>query len=531
MHSWIRLRQDLYDQVQNHVKAHLGPASKGLTKYQRDYEAQFRKAWREAPREQLLKAVTEAPFVFIGDFHALLQSQKAQLRILKALEPKKTRILCLECVEARQQKHLDRFQTGKISEREFLKAIEWKKNWGFPWDHYKPLFRWAIKNKVRIFGVNSKTQDRTAKALIDRDLFSAVKIAEIHQRFPDHQIFTIYGDLHLAQNHLPQKLVKILGPESQRKMLFVFQNSERIYFQMLRKEIEHQVDIVRFSKQHYCLQTVPPWVKWQNYLLYLEEQDDRGFDDESDFTDYVAKYVKIISEDLGVTQGADHFSIFSAKDRGAWQQIQKNLPEEEILFLKSWIEDGRGFYLPHKSIGYLARASVNSAAQLAMAIVFAGISQQKKISYQLPQDFSKIIWMEAVQYFGSKLINPKRKTDTLSDIKAALAARNPDQGRKALQLALSQKMLELLHLSGGRKEKELTGPRSLKAYQESARILGGMMGEKLYYAYRKKLLSRTSLVALLKKSVDADSFQNIYWEILEVIENFPEPFQSKTEKM
>lgn len=532
MHSWIRLRQDLYDQVQNHVKALLGPASDGLARYQREYDNEFRRAWKVAPRDQLLAAVEKSQFVFMGDFHALQQSQKAHLRIIKALSSKADRVLCLECVEARHQKHLDRFMAGKMSEREFLKAVEWKRNWGFPWENYKPLFRWAAKHKIRVFGINSQTQDQSAQALKVRDLFSAQKLAEIHQRYPSHQLLIIYGDLHLAANHLPQKLKKILGRKVEAKMLFIFQNSERIYFQMLRKEIEHQVDVVKLSQRHYSLQNVPPWVKWQNYVLYLEQQYDKSFDDEIDFTDYIAKYVKVISNDLGIPNKVDHFSIFSASDRGVWMQIQKGLKPSEVAFLKSWIEDGRSFYLPSTSIGYLARASVNSAAQLAMAIVASSISQQKKIPCNQPTDFSKLIWMEAVQYFGSKLINPKRKTDTLSDIKAALAARSPmDKGREALQLALSQKMLELLHLSGSKRDKELARRRSLKAYQEAARILGGMLGEKLYFASRKKMLSKTSLISLLRKPLDADNFQNIYWEILEVVENFPEPFQSKTEKM
>ena len=147
MHSWIQLRQDLYDQVQNHVKALLGPASHGLARYQREYDGEFRRAWKPVPREQLLLAAANSQFVFMGDFHALQQSQKAQLRILKALPARKERILCLECVEARHQKYLDRFVGGKMSEREFLKAVEWKRNWGFPWEHYKPLFRWAVKQK------------------------------------------------------------------------------------------------------------------------------------------------------------------------------------------------------------------------------------------------------------------------------------------------------------------------------------------------------------------------------------------------
>jgi uncharacterized iron-regulated protein len=526
---WIQLRYDLYAQVQKHVHSLLGESSSALLRYQREYDTEVSKAWKAATRDQLLEAVQRAQIVWLGDFHALQQSQKAQLRILKALPKTQNLLLGLECIEAHHQAYLDKYLQGKLTDREFLKAVEWKRSWGFPWEHYKPLFRWAIKNKVRVYGLNLLTEKRSVQGLRSRDEFSGKRIVEILRQHPKSQMVVIFGDLHLAQKHLPAVVTRHMKNAS---FAFVFQNPEKIYFQLLKKEIEHQVDIVQFSKSRFGLLSVPPWVKWQNYLLYLEAQYDKSFDDDLDLTDYVAKYVKLISEDLGVQVSTSGFSVASAKDRGAWTQIQKSLSDKELEVVKCWIEDGRSFFLAESGIGYLGRPSVNSAAQLAMAIVSASISGQKKIPSKFPADFVRMIWLEAVQYFGSKLINPKRKTDTLADVKATLAARNPfDQGKEAMQLALSQKMLELLHLSQGRKERDLLRPRKKKAYLEAARILGGMMGEKLYYAYRRKLLSRSSLLNLLKKPLDTEGFSNIYWEILEVVENFPEPFQSKTDKM
>jgi uncharacterized iron-regulated protein len=526
---WIQLRHDLYEQVQKHVLALLGESSPGLLRYQGEYEREISRAWKVSSRERLLSAVQKARVVWLGDFHALQQSQKAQLRILKALPQTQDIVLGVECIEARHQVHLDRYLQGKLSEREFLKAVEWKRNWGFPWEHYKPLFRWAFKNKVRIFALNLKAEQKSIRSLRERDEFAGRKIAEILKQNPKSRMFVVFGDLHLAGKHLPRVVSKYLKNSS---FAFVFQNPEKIYFQLLKKEIEHQVDVVELSKNRYCLVSVPPWVKWQNYLLYLESHYDRSFNDDLDLTDYVAKYIKLIGEDLGVPVKTDHFSIATANDQGAWAQMQKALSEKELEIVRSWIEDGRSFFLPEAGIGYLGRPSVNGAAQLAMAIVSASLSGQKKIPAKFPQDFVKMIWLEAVQYFGSKLINPKRKTNTLNDIKASLLARNPvDQGKEAMQLALSQKMLELLHLSQGRKERELLRPRKRKAYLEAARILGGIMGEKLYFAYRRKLLSKHSLLSLLKKPLDGEGFPHFYWEILEVVENFPEPFQSKTEKM
>jgi hypothetical protein len=526
---WIKIRQELYEQVQNHVQGLLGANSSGLSRYQSAYEKEFRRSWKVSSREDLLKAIGKARIIWIGDFHALRQSQKAQLRILKSISNSGQLLIGLECIQARHQRFLDRFIQGKMTERDFLKSVEWKKNWGFPWDYYKPLFRWAQKNRVRVFGLNLKTNEKTAKTLKDRDRFSGRKIIEIMQKFPDHQLFVVYGDLHLAEPHLPA-VVKKKIPED--RFLFIYQNPERIYFQLLRKEIEHQVDVVRLSVNRFCLLNVPPWVKWQNYLLYLEEHYDQGVDEDLDLTDYVARYVKVISQDLGLPVSLDHFSIATANDRGVWAQLAGDLSRAELDLMEAWIESGRSFFVPSRGVGYLGRPTVNSAAQLAMAIVFATASGQKRLPLKMPDDFVALIWLEAVQYFGSKLINPKRKTDTLNDIKATLQAHSPeDGGKESLQLALSQKMSELLYLSGSRRQKDMSRPRRKKSYLEAARILGGILGEKLHHAYRRKLFSKNSLLGLLRKSIDSDQFGNIYWEMIEVIESFPEPFQSKKEKL
>lgn len=529
--SWIRLRQDLYEQVQSHVNALLGRSGKALAQYQQEYELEFRRKWKVSSRRDLLKALSKSRIVWIGDFHAVQQSQKAQLRVLKSLSPAAVAkmVLAIECVEASRQAALNNYLQGKLSEREFLKAVEWKKSWGFPWENYKPLFRWAQKHKVPMVALNLKKEKGDLRSLKERDQFSGKLIVDSALQNPDRQIFVIYGDLHLAQKHLPSVVEKVIPPE---KNLFIFQNSERIYFQLLKREIEHQVDIVRLTFNRFCLLSVPPWVKWQSYLMYLEQQDDREVGGEIDFTDDIARYIRVINEDLGVDTRTDHFTLVTANDPMGWEQLEKGLQEADLKIAKIWIEAGRSFFFPQLGVAYLGRPSVNSAAQLAMAIVFAHLNKQKNLHLKMPQDFQRLIWLEAVFYFGSKLINPKRKTDALNDIKAVLQARNPyDQGKEALQLALGQKMQELLHLSGNRKQVDLMKPRQKRAYLEAARILGGMMGEKIYHAYRKKLLSRDVLLSLFRKPVEAAEFTQIYWGLLEVIENFPEPFQSKTEKM
>lgn len=528
---WVQIRKELFQQVESQVRHLLGEESKGLAQYRREFEKEFRKTWKVSSKDQLLAAIVRAQVVYMGDFHALQQSQRAQLRILKALPPKTEVVLAVEFLEARHQKQIDQYLQGKLNDREFLKAIEWKKNWGFPWEHYKPLLKWAQKNKVKVYGLNFLSHEKSALTLKKRDQFAAHEIVEIQKKHPQHILFVIFGDLHLASPHLPAKVARQTLKKNWREV-FVYQNAEQIYFQLLEKGSELEVDVVRLAQNKFCLMSVPPWVKWQNYLIYLEENFDKEMDDELDLTDSVAKYVSVIADDLGVKISVDHFTVSGAGERKFWDELQAKVSNSSLELCEGLIEAGRSFYWPELSLAYLARNSVNSAAELAMAIVFAEVSQQKRRPAKIPQDFVAMIWQEAVQYFGSKLINPKRKTDTFNDIKAALSSRHPgDQGREALQLALNQKMMELLFLSGRRRQAALPRARSLRSSMEAARILGGILGEKMFHAYRQGTLSKVAVLGLLKKNPESRSFAQTYWEILELIENLPEPFQSKTEKL
>ncbi len=530
--DWIGLRYEITRRLQGHVHALLGGQSQAFDRYEKEYKKEIHRSWKASDRNQLLTQVEKSSIVFMGDFHALKQSQKAHLRILKSLPDLNfdfdKLILCIECIEQRFQHVLDQYLMGNLSDRDFLKSVEWKRNWGFPWDHYRPLFRWAQKNKIKIFALNSRTSDSSAKSLHQRDRLAAEVVHQVYKKNLDHKIFVIYGDLHIASKHLPAILFR-KNASLKKKSLQIFQNSEGVYFQMLKKEIEHQVDVVRFSQNQFCLQNVPPWVKWQNYLLFLEKQSDRGFDEDLDLTDHVAAYLRVINHDLGFEASAEQFTLLSLNDREMWVRLQNDLRGNDLLLVQDWIEKDRSFYIPQTYQAYLGRSSVNSAAQLAMLIFYSQLSQQKKIPSQMPQDFHALIWLEAIQYLGSKLINPKRKTDTLADIKSAAAGSAFE--KEVLQLALSQKMAEVSFSAQRSRGRHVFKPRRQKVYYQAARILGGMMGEKIYYAYRKKMISQSNLLKLLRQSINDEAFSQRYWELVDLVEGMPEPFLSKKEKL
>jgi uncharacterized iron-regulated protein len=523
------------------VRHRLGEDTPELAVYHKTYEREFNRKWTPCSNDDLWHQIDQSRIVLMGDFHALKQSQKAQLRILRKIPTKRSVVLAVEFFEAADQASIDKFISGKISEKDFLKAVKWEERWGFPWENYRPLVRWAQKNKIPLYGINRAQKKKNAASLKSRDVFAGKKIAELARQHQDSLVFVIYGDLHLAQSHIPQEIIKSLGKPAEKTLLRIFQNAEGVYFQLLARELEASTDVVKISQRSFCLMSVPPWVKWQNYLLYLEQTYDEGLsddddddddDDALDYTDHIGRYVKLVSEELGHPVSTSALSVYTAQDSHFWPLVKEKYEERRLKAIEQMIADDMSFYLPEIGVAYLARGTVNHAASLAMQYVHAHICGLEKTFVEMPQDFTRRIWLEGIAYFGSKIINHKRKTDTIIDIKASLASKAPvDHAKEAMTLALAQKMHELMVITGVSKHRLQAVPRRKWSYMTAAGILGGMMGERLYFGYRQKLISQVSLLSFLKKPLESESFSAAYYEMLEVIEALPAPFESKKEKL
>lgn len=547
LQKWIRIRKDLYRQMEAQVKNRLGGEDAELTLYRQQYEREFRKKWRASTKEDLFQRLQQSRLILMGDFHALQQSQKTHLRVLKNFETtagiadeSKPLVLCLECFSGEDQVHLDRFFAGKISEKDFLKVIDWEAKWGFPFDFVRPLIRWAQQKKIPVYGLNRILKKRTAATLKSRDRYAASRIHQVLKQHPDAVVFVIFGDLHLAKDHIPAEILKLAGPKLRGKMFRLFQNAEKIYFELLEKEIESTVDVVELTKDAFCLLNVPPWVKWQNYLMYLEQTYDLGLDDEDeddalDYTDHVVAYVKIIAEELGLSISSDDLSVYTARDQNFWAQLPEHFSAKELAWIEAMIEEETSFYLPGLGFGYLARPTVNHAATLAAKYIHAKVASSSQSFLKPPDDFLRQIWEEGIAYFLSKIINHKRKTDTIADLRMALSTRggpNATQlAKEPLMLALSQKMNELMTMSHRPVARPLLKPKKRVSYLIAARLLGGMMGERLYGGYSKRLLSDATLQQILRKKLGDPKFDAAYFEMMEIVESLPAPFRSKKERL
>src|SRR5690606_18943586 len=143
----------------------------------------------------------------------------------------------------------------------------------------------------------------------------------------------------------------------------------------------------------------------------------------------------------------------------------------ERRWVARFIDEEVSFYLPMSGIGFLSRGSVNQAAGLGMEYIISKLSGSDKNLLKFPTFFLSWVWIKAWAYFGTKLINPRRKTNTLLDMRARLTSRRGKIDREPLQLALSYKIYELIMISRGQKYKLKVKPQNPGSYLLAAELL------------------------------------------------------------
>ncbi|MCX7703871.1 MAG: ChaN family lipoprotein, partial [Planctomycetota bacterium] len=248
----IRIQKRLVKRLKEEIRHYVREDTPILQKYRDEYEREVRRYARIATQRELIEAVKDSDIVYCGDYHTLAQSQRTPIKILEqVVKERKEIILCLEVVMIKHQKHLDDFIAGRISEAEFLKRIDYAHTWGFLWNRYKIIFDFVKKEKIGAVAINSEPRG-IERRLLERDRKAAEVIVGQTKSHPSALIFVLDGDWHIAQSHLPYQVELLLKREKlTRKTLTIFQNAEKIYWQLVNRRLEHRVDVVQLSKGKY----------------------------------------------------------------------------------------------------------------------------------------------------------------------------------------------------------------------------------------------------------------------------------------
>jgi len=250
----------------------------GVEKYKKEYGRYVKNYEEVSNKTDLIRKALAADLIFHGDYHTLKQSQHSVLRVIRELQGKRDIIMCLEMFHGSDQKVVDSFMSGELSENSFLDKIDYAKKWPFHWSNWSPIISFCQENGIPILGINTDIDEgKGISGLRKRDRYSANIIAKAFIRNPGKLIYVVSGDLHVAPNHIPKDVEQLLQQlEEAGKILIIFQNVENLYWKLCSQGLEES-DVLRISENIYCVMNTMPANKIQSYLNWLEYSEDAYF--------------------------------------------------------------------------------------------------------------------------------------------------------------------------------------------------------------------------------------------------------------
>src|SRR5262249_792735 len=143
--------------------------------------------------------------------------------------------------------------------------IRFDLDWGYEWEPFYKLLETARLHAEAIYGLDCMPREDLRK-IGARDRHAAAKVVEIREMHPEAQIMILFGESHLAPNHLP-KLLREYLPGA--KVLTILQNVDALYWKAAG-ELCDRVEAVQVTDDVVCVFNATPLEKYENYRLCLD---------------------------------------------------------------------------------------------------------------------------------------------------------------------------------------------------------------------------------------------------------------------
>ncbi|MFP4070505.1 MAG: ChaN family lipoprotein [Desulfovibrionales bacterium] len=102
---------------------------------------------------QILGTLGASDLVYVGEMHDRPDHHAAQLEVIRSLHRRNGGVAVgLEMMQHRDQKALDRWVAGELSEEEFQRIFA--RNWGMMWPLYRDIFLYCRDNAIPMVGLN-----------------------------------------------------------------------------------------------------------------------------------------------------------------------------------------------------------------------------------------------------------------------------------------------------------------------------------------------------------------------------------------
>ncbi len=266
-------------------------------KYLREFTQAFRQYDSILSSERLDEKLAKADILLVGDYHALAASQKFAAELLERRAQNQRVVLGVEAILSRDQRILEAWWRREISEEHLRRRLRFDREWGYDWAPFYELLLSARDHAEGIYGLDSMPRYDLRK-IRSRDRHAAAKICEMRQEHPDAVIIVLFGESHMAPQHLPRLVSDALR---EQQVLTVLQNVDALYW----KALEQQAIAVSVEEKAVCVFNSSPLEKYESYRLCLERWNAPA-DDVADFAPAVHNVISSLANAVGFRMDSPH---------------------------------------------------------------------------------------------------------------------------------------------------------------------------------------------------------------------------------
>jgi hypothetical protein len=429
-------------------------------KYIQEFNREFQSFQAVCDPKDILEQGQQANLIWIGDYHALGQSQTSATEFIRHLAARKNNlVVAVEPVFARNQEILDRWMNGDISEQEFLDGVHYDEEWGCDWAGYKNIFTTARELRIPVYGVDCHPRN-DMRSIGRRDLGVARCIGRLMEKNPGCTLVVIFGESHLATNHLPCRVRGILETKGiELRELLIVQNIDALYWK-LQEAGCGESRAVRVRDACYCVFNATPIEKYESFRQYLHRCIEE--DSSSDWTLLAQILMEIMMNFISVKQNGSVVNLMSLPELAAGQFQLGSAAEEFARFI-------------HQA----CRGELDKRVERAAGDEF----------------FVKVI-EHGLGYFCSKLLDSSRDgIESLAERVLTQIGRN-DHLTDAIELLIDPgRQPGARHFAALRSAIETKAGKQ-KTMRMLAQLLGYALGRRLYIAYMQSRISRKDIHAL-----------------------------------
>ncbi len=501
------------------------------TKYLRDFREAFRSYERLLVPGELEAFAGDCDILLIGDYHALASCQEFAARLALQFHQQHDRpvLLGLEPVFKRDQAILDDWQRRTISDAELRGRLHFDSQWGYAWGPFIQMLRDLREHNVPLFGLDCYPRG-DMRRIATRDRHAALAIAELQARHPGALTVVLFGESHLAPQHLPAALRARL-PDA--RIHTILQNQDELYWRSIGESIVRPQG-VRICDDAICVFNAPPWEKYQAFREYIERWRARS----SNNTDYAPVFYDLIDallEFLGVERYADAddfepryfvdlypevYGRNSVAEVGRLLQRKKLNDAQVQKALRRLVED-QSYYLPERNLLLSLSLRLHSASEAAASFVHHACRRLNET--ELPWEESGEgkedgFYRKALEYglidFGARVLYSARHLAGEQELLAAYSASRQEieeSSCMAFREYIETVDFLLLHRDFELNEHRYAHPpallkkfiqnQSLEQLDFAARKLGMLFGSDLYQAYIEGDVPKRSVRSLFFKSL------------------------------